>query len=102
MGRQVYSEGAFKIYRVGNGYIIHNSKYEFKEKHTHIHQLNVAKQLIYLVRNQKIPRTYSAYLLTSLVRLADDDSYRNKILLLLEIRRQKGKKEKYVNARRAG
>lgn len=101
MGRQVYCEDTFKIYRVGNGYVVHNADYDFVEKHTHISQLKTAKQVIYFVKKQKIPKTFSAYLLTSLIRLSDDEHYCQKIQLLLQIRKQKGKKERYVN-RRAG
>lgn len=97
MGRQVYQKGSFKVYRVGHNYIVHNSKYVFDDSHTHVRTLNTAKKLIHCFHKKVIPKTFSDYLLISLTRVSDDVIYNNKINSLIDVRRQKGKKPKYIN-----
>lgn len=97
MGRQVYQEGRFKVYRAGNNFIVHNSKFLFNHAHTHVRTLNTAKKIIYCISRGIIPKTFSEYLLVSLIRLTDDDRYANQIEELIEVRKQKGKKLKYVH-----
>ena len=97
MGRQVYQEGKFKVYRAGNDFIVHNSRYLFEHYHTHVRTLNTAKKIIYYVKHKIVPRAFSEYLLTSLIRLTDDQGYIEEIESLIEVRRQKGKKLRYVN-----
>lgn len=97
MGRQVYQEGSYKVYRVGNNYIVHNSRQVFNQAHTHVRTLNTAKKVIYCTLHKIIPRTFPEYLLVSLIRVSDDDHYQAQIESLIEVRRQKGKKLKYVN-----
>ena len=97
MGRQVYQEGSFKVYRVGNNFIVHNSRYLFAEAHTHVRTLNTAKKIIYCTMNRVIPKTFPEYLLNSLIRVSDDEHYNCQVESLIEVRRQKGKKLKYVN-----
>lgn len=98
MANQIYQEGSFKIYKAGNNFIVHNSSYKFKEKHSHVRNFKVAKSLIYFAKEHIIPRTYSAYLLTSLTRISDDEEYIQHIEELIDVRKQKGKKLKYKNA----
>lgn len=98
MGRQIYQEDEFKVYRVGNSFIVHNSKYQFNDKHTHIFNLGIAKKVIYYTKKNIVPRTFNPYLLTSLIRLSDDTRYINEIEALITVRAQKGKKPKYVRA----
>jgi len=97
MGRQVYQEDQYKIYRAGNDFIIHNSSYEFQKKHSHIRNLRTAKQVIYYVKNKIIPRSFSFYLLKSLVRVSDDEKYISDVQTLIEVRERKGCKQKYYN-----
>lgn len=97
MGRQVYQEGKFKVYRAGNNYIVHNSRHLFNESHTHVRTLNTAKRIIYCTGHKIIPKTFPEYLLYSLIRVSDDPSYCDRVEELIEVRRQKGKKLKYVN-----
>lgn len=97
MGRQVYQEGSYKVYRAGNNFIVHNSKYVFKEAHTHVRTLNTAKRIIYCSNKHIIPKTFSEYLLVSLMRVSDDQIYNNKVQSLIEVRKQKGYKLRYVN-----
>ena len=97
MGRQVYQKGSFKVYRFGHNYIVHNSKYLFDESHTHVRTLNTAKKIIYCSNKKIIPKTFSEYLLISLTRVSDDMLFKEKILSLIDVRKQKGKKPKYIN-----
>ena len=75
MGMQVYQKEQYKVYRAGNGYIVHNSYYEFKEKHNHINNFKTAEKLIHCVINGEIPRSFNCYLLRSLIRISDDVEY---------------------------
>lgn len=97
MGIHVYSEGDYKIYKCGNGYIVHNTKYDFKEKHSHIGTFKTAKSIIYYAKKKIIPKNFSQYLLTSLIRVADDNRYIDDIKGLVEVRSNKSKKQKYKN-----
>ncbi|MBN2796339.1 MAG: hypothetical protein JXR88_13090 [Clostridia bacterium] len=97
MGRQVYQEGEFKVYRAGNNYIVHNTRFIFNQAHTHVRTLNTAKRIIYCTCHKVIPKTFPEYLLQSLIRVSDDALYCDRIEALIEVRKQKGKKLKYVN-----
>lgn len=98
MGCQVYQQGSYKIYRAGHNYIIHNSQYPFEEKHSHVRNFGIAKQLIHLAIKKKIPHHLSIYLLTSLMRISDDENYIEHLETFIEVKHAKGKKLKYVNA----
>jgi hypothetical protein len=97
VGTQVYQNNEFKIYRAGNDFIIHNSRYAFKEKHSHIQSFYIAKQIVFSVMHKVVTKQYSAYLLTSLTRLSDDEKYIDAVQQLIEVRKQKGRKQKYCN-----
>lgn len=97
MGRQVYQEGAYKVYRAGNDFIVHNARYAFSQKHTHIKTLNTAKRIIESLERRIIPKSFSPYLLTSLIRLSDDDRYTRDVEGLLWAREQKGPRLKYTH-----
>lgn len=98
MGRQVYQEDEFKIYRAGNSFIVHNSNYQFTDKHTHLYNLSIAKKVIYYAKKGIVPRSFDPYLLTSLMRLSDDRHYIHEIEMLIDVREQKGKKPKCIRA----
>lgn len=91
---QIYSKKGFIVFRVSDGFIVHNVKKEFKEGHTHIMNYNTAKHMIDLVSHKSIPHHLSKYLLTSLIRLSDDEEYQRKVEMLLM---NKKKKQTYVN-----
>lgn len=97
MGIQVYQEDNYRIYKTGHNFIIHNSDYAFKEKHSHVRNFNTAKKIIYYVKHEIVPRNISPYLLTSLTRIADNAHYIDEIEQLMETRSQKGLKPKYCN-----
>lgn len=97
MGMQVYQEGPYKIYQAGHGYIVHNARHPFEDKHTHVHTFQMGKKIIHCASHRIVPRSFSFYLLTSLTRISDDEGYIEKIESLIDVRRQKGKKQSYCN-----
>ncbi len=83
-----------------DGFLIINltkvDKYGFEKAHSHIKNKLVAKTIKTNVLKCRFPKTRNEYLLTSHIRLSDDESYIQKIKQLLKTRRQKGK-SKYIN-----
>ncbi|MFL0251130.1 hypothetical protein ACJDT4_11905 [Clostridium neuense] len=97
---QVYQRNQYKIYRVGDNFIVHNSKYRFSDKHTHLKNFKQAKNLIYFVLNKKVPRWVSFYYLKSLIRVSDDDEYITKVNKVIEIKKRKAEMQlKYWNCK---
>lgn len=97
MYNKVFEKKEFIIFQVKAGYIAYNTKKTFEEGHTHLRNFNAAKKAIDLVLNKKIPKSTNGYYLTSLIRLTNDEDYIEKIEELIEVRVQKGKKDKYYN-----
>ena len=94
MGRVVYTKDQFIITKVGNGFILQNNNKEFKDGHTHIKSVNMAKILIDCILKEKLPKTRNNYLLSSVIRIAESEKYKDKIKLLMLVRRSK-KSEPY-------
>lgn len=94
---QVYSKKSYNIYRVADGYIVHNTAKEFKNGHTHLNGFDSAKYLIDLALHKSIPHHLDRYRLISLTRITDDEVYAAKINSLLENKRTK---DSYYNSRK--
>lgn len=94
---KIYEKKQFIIFNVKEGYVVYNTKKSFQEGHTHLKHFEAAKTAIDLVLNKKVPKSKDTYYLTSLIRISVDENYIKKIEQLIEIRKQKGKKEKYHN-----
>lgn len=77
----IYCKKNYKIYKIKNGaFIVHNTKKDFKTGHTHINNYNTAKYIIDMSIHNLIPnRHLSKYLLGSIIRISDDESYIEKI-----------------------
>lgn len=86
---QVYSKHSYNIYKVSNGYIVHNTAKEFQNGHTHLNSFKSAKYLIDLALHKSIPYHLDRYRLVSLSRITDDEKYKDKILELLCTKRVK-------------
>lgn len=99
MYNKIYERKEFMIFKVRDGYIVYNSKKSFQEGHTHLKHFEAAKTAIDLVIRKKIPKSTQEYYLMSLIRLSEDDCYKNKIKELIQLRTKKGKKDKYYNSR---
>ena len=101
-GNQVDQIGEYKIYRSGHEFIIHNSKYPFKQAHTHgIKSLDKARYIIRCVRKNRLPGDLGVYLLISLTRISDDKDYITKVNELIEVKKSK-QKQKYTVQRSFG
>lgn len=77
---RIYKRREFNLYSAEDGYIIHNSKGEFSQHHTHINNYHTAKYLIDLALHRKIPeKKVSSYLIESLIRISIDRNYIKKL-----------------------
>ena len=90
---QIYQHKQFKVYRMDNCYILHNSCKEFVNGHTHLESLKQCKLLIQLSLERRIPQHLSRYLLISLYRINEGD-FAGKVMELIGNKR---KKQTYVN-----
>ena len=66
--------------------------------HTHIHSKKLAETIINNVCSEKIPLRSHSRTLESMKRLSDNEKYIRKINEILEVRKQKGRKQNYVNS----
>lgn len=62
-------------------------------QHSHFKSINGAKKVISLIQNKRLPKSY--YLLLAAYRLVDDGEYKNRLEMLLEVKRDKGIKKYY-------
>ena len=65
--------------------------------HTHIHSKKLAETIINNVCSEKIPLHSHSRTLESMKRLSDNEKYIRKINEILEVRKQKGRKQNYFN-----
>lgn len=77
--QHVYRRRSFAVYRLDYGFIVYNHAKPYRSGHTHIQSYHKAKQLIDVVLNKRIPTDYSKYLLISLIRIAEDAEYIQKL-----------------------
>ncbi|HFG9621631.1 TPA: hypothetical protein ACGI53_000893 [Clostridioides difficile] len=96
---KIYEKKEYIIIKSKSGYIIYNTNKEFKEGHTHLKSYNAAKTAIDLVIKRRLPKSYSIYFLTSLMRISNDVQYIKHISDIVYIRNNKGLKEKYINSK---
>ncbi|MFN1941038.1 hypothetical protein ACK2GU_20110 [Clostridioides difficile] len=96
---KIYEKKEYIIIKSKNGYIVYNTNKKFEEGHTHLKSYNAAKTAIDLVIKRRIPRSYSIYFLTSLMRISNDVQYIKHISDIVYIRNSKGLKEKYINSK---
>ena len=89
----IYKKMNYKIYSDKNGYIVHNTKLDFNHHHTHINNYHTCKYIIDLCIHKTIPYHLSDYLLVSILRLTDDNSYKEKINLILKKSNSKKNKD---------
>ncbi|HBG3789803.1 hypothetical protein VXC74_13490 [Clostridioides difficile] len=97
---KIYEKKEYIIIKSKNGYIVYNTNKKFEEGHTHLKSYNAAKTVIDLAIRKKIPRSNSIYFITSLKRISNDMNYIKSINKLMDIRSDKGLKEKYINSKK--
>lgn len=78
-GDIVYRKSHYIIIKVKNGFIVYNTEKEWNANHTHIKTFNQCKWLIDCAVNKIIPRTSNTYLLTSFIRIVNDDKLINQV-----------------------
>ena len=87
---RVYKKAYFNVYSDYNGeYIIHNTKKEFQDGHTHIREFGTAKYLVNLALHRSVPNRHLNYFIESLFRISTDSDYINKLKHLKPIKRRK-------------
>ena len=85
--KKIYERKEYAIYKVKHGYIVHNTKKNFEEGHTHIHNYNKAKSIIDLAVRKKTPNTPRQWEIECLLRIVKDEKYKKKLRsLLLELK----------------
>ena len=67
------------------------------DKHTHVKSKHLAETIINNVCSEKIPLHSHSRTLESMKRLSDNEKYIKKIEDILEVRKQKGRKQNYFN-----
>ena len=82
--RKIFQRKEYSIYRVKDGFIIHNTNLPFKGHHTHIRSFHKAKSLVDLCIRKKLPDTPRAWEIQSLLRISNNQTYKNKLLMLLQ------------------
>lgn len=92
-----YIKDGFIIFGCGKSYVVYNMSKKFKGGHSHLRSFKACKDAITFATKKKIPKRCSFYYLTTLQRISDDEKYRQDIDDLIEVRKRKGKKPKYVN-----
>lgn len=80
MCTQIYQSADFKIYKAGDGYIIHNTHKKFKEGHTHVKKYDTCMIMIKLIKRKLIPKSRSKHFIESLLRLSHDKKYNSIIM----------------------
>jgi hypothetical protein len=104
MGYIAKQMGHFNIIReCRSEHIVHNTRFPFQRAHTHFysgHSYYWAKRAAYLALTHKLPDTHSARFAESLIRIADDEEYRETVRQLLETRAAKADKEDYCNCQK--
>jgi hypothetical protein len=79
MGRQVYQDSDFKVYRAGKSFVVHNIHKPFANGHTHMEKYDTCMALIKLVERKQLPKSKSKHFLESILRVSDDNRYINLI-----------------------
>lgn len=95
---RIYRLKYFNIYSNKKGeFIIHNINKEFQNGHTHINNYNTAKYIIQVALHKSLPNTKSIYIIDSLIRISNDNTYINELKNLKEktITEKQKRKEEY-------
>lgn len=93
----IYRKDEFIILKASKGFIVYNTKKEWKNGHSHLKSLKAAKTAINLVQKGKLPRSRGFYYLTTLQRISTEEEYIERIEQLKRTRKQKGRKQAYYN-----
>lgn len=101
----VYKKGPYQVLKVSDGFIIQNINKDWEEGHTHLHSRKRAIDMVLFATKLKVPNHYDTRCLYSLYRIAEDEKYKERLLQLIETKRNKGTngtKDFYYNPRKGG
>lgn len=101
--KRVYSRKEYIILAVKKGYVVYNTSKEFEMGHSHIYGFDVAKTVIDNCIRKKMPKTRNLYLLSSHVRISNDDKYIRLVEELIEVKKSKDKlkyRNKNINSKK--
>lgn len=82
MSRKIFQRKEYSIYRCSDGFVVHNTNKKFKNGHTHVSNFYKAKILVIMAIKREIDDKLSKRDIQSLIRLTNDNRYRNKLLEL--------------------
>ena len=89
---RVYKKAYFNVYSEYNGeYIIHNTKKDFQDGHTHIREFGTARYLVDLALHKSVPNRHLNYFIESLIRISTDSDYINELKQIKPIKHRKRK-----------
>lgn len=74
---QIYKKENFIVIPVNNNFIIINKNKVFKDGHTHVNRIDIAKLLIDLAIKKELPK--NSYFAESLIRISQDINYIDKL-----------------------
>ena len=94
---KIYEREGYIILRVKRGYIVYNTKKNFKNGHTHIQSFDMAKTIIDNNIRKKRPKTNIIYLIESHIRVTNDSKYKKMLEELLASKEDRTKDNKYHN-----
>lgn len=74
---QVYKKNEYVVFPVSNNYIVLNTEKVFKDGHTHVNEMGLARLLIDLAIKKQLPK--NPYYVDRLIRIAKDKDYIGKL-----------------------
>lgn len=92
---KVYEKNEYIILKVKKGYIVYNTSKPFSQGHTHLRSFSMAKTLIDNCIKKKKPKSSNVYVITSHIRVSDDDKYISMLEAMLVAKHNP--KDKYIN-----
>lgn len=92
---RIYKKKSYNVYAANNNtYIIHNAAKDFEHGHTHIREMNTCKYLIDLCIHKTVPNMNNIRLLESILRISDDEKYKDRIRHKIDILKRKNRFKK--------
>lgn len=84
MSRKIFQRKEYSIYRCSDGFVVHNTNKKFENGHTHVSNFYKAKILVIMAIKREIDDKLNERDIESLIRLTNDNTYRNKLINKLE------------------
>lgn len=79
---QLYKKDEYIIFPIEDNFIVCNTKKVFENGHTHVKRMDIAKLLISLAIEKKLPK--NPHLVDNLIRITDDKKYIEELKLFKE------------------